>query len=162
MSSRASDQRETEPAVCSIEATMPSHPRYLQFVRAMAGEGATLAGFSDEDRSRIEIAVVEGFTNVIRHVYKNDTERPVELRLTIAAGGASGRLRIEIDDHGTYVDPSLIASRPLAEVRPGGLGVHLMKSTMDTVEYRRNAHGGTTLTLEKRRVGAAATGGDPR
>ena len=25
-----------------------------------------------------------------------------------------------------------------------------MKSTMDVVEYRKNAHGGTTLVLEKR------------
>ena len=38
---------------------------------------------------------------------------------------------------------------PLDEVRPGGLGVHLIKSTMDQVEYRENAHGGTTLTLVK-------------
>ena len=60
-------------------------------------------------------------------------------------------LHLELDDRGTFVDPSRIASRPLDQVRPGGLGVHLMKSTMDVVEYRKNAYGGTTLVLEKRR-----------
>jgi anti-sigma regulatory factor (Ser/Thr protein kinase) len=138
-------------SVCTLVATMPSHPRYLQFVRAMAGEGASIAGFSDDDRGRVEIAVVEGFTNVIRHVYKNAHDKPVELRLTVETGELSV-FRMEIDDRGTFVDPAKIASRPLNEVRPGGLGVHLMKTTMDVVEYRRNAHGGTTLTLEKRRT----------
>jgi anti-sigma regulatory factor (Ser/Thr protein kinase) len=141
----------SDGSLCTVAATMPSHPRYLQFVRALAGEGATIAGFSDDDRGRVEIAVVEGFTNVIRHVYKNAHDKPVELRLTVQSGSPSV-FRMEIDDRGTFVDPSKIASRPLNEVRPGGLGVHLMKTTMDVVEYRRNAYGGTTLTLEKRRT----------
>ena len=53
-------------------------------------------------------------------------------------------------DYGRYIDPSRIASRPLDEIRPGGLGVHLIRSTMDVVEYNENRHGGTTLTLVKR------------
>jgi anti-sigma regulatory factor (Ser/Thr protein kinase) len=134
---------------------MPSDPKYLQFVRLVAGEGAALAGFSDDDRSRIELAVVEGFTNIIRHVYGGKTDQPVEVRLRVP----EGVLHIEFDDRGTWVDPSKIASRPLDQVRPGGLGVHLMRTTMDVVEYRKNQHGGTTLVLEKRRTPAA---GDAR
>ena len=60
-----------------------------------------------------------------------------------------GVFHMEISDYGEFVEPSKIKSRPLEDVRPGGLGVHLMKSTMDTVEYRRNEHGGTTLLLIK-------------
>ena len=56
----------------------------------------------------------------------------------------------EIEDHATWVDPSRIASRPLDQIRPGGLGVHLIQSTMDDVAYTRNEHGGTTLRLVKR------------
>jgi len=131
----------------ALEARFASHSRYLQLVRLVAGEGATLAGFGEEDRDRIELAVVEGFTNVIRHAYGGRTDQPIELRLTVP----SGVLHLELDDRGTFVDPSRIVSRPLDQVRPGGLGVHLMKSTMDVVEYRKNSHGGTTLVLEKRR-----------
>ena len=43
----------------------------------------------------------------------------------------------------------------LDTTRPGGLGVHLMRSTMDLVDYQKNPHGGTTLVLEKRRQIAA-------
>jgi anti-sigma regulatory factor (Ser/Thr protein kinase) len=133
----------------AFTARMSSDPRLLQFVRILAGEGATAAGFSDDERSRIELAVVEGFTNVIRHAYHGRHDQPIDLRLT--AGGA--RFHLEIEDHGTFVDPATIASRPLDQVRPGGLGVHLMKTTMDVVAYRRNEHGGTTLTLAKQREG---------
>ena len=143
------------PPDFTLEARMPSHPRYLQLVRLVAGEGAELAGFGEEDRDRIELAVVEGFTNVIRHGYGGRTDQPIELRVRVP----TGVLHLEFDDRGTFVDPAKIASRPLDQVRPGGLGVQLMKSTMDVVEYRKNVHGGTTLVLEKRR---RPTEGEPR
>ncbi|HVG93677.1 MAG TPA: ATP-binding protein [Planctomycetota bacterium] len=135
----------------SVDVSMVSDPRYLRFVRMLAGEGAALAGFDEEHRDRIELAVVEGFTNVIRHAYGGARDRPVAIRLRAPAG----TFRLEMDDHGTFVDPARIASRPLDQVRPGGLGVHLMKTTMDVVEYRRNAWGGTTLVLEKRLASAS-------
>ena len=135
----------------NLHLVLSSHPRFLQLVRLLAGEGAMLAGFSSDERDRIEVAVVEGFTNVIRHVYSNRDGERIELRMSLPADG----LRIELEDWGTYVDPARIKSRPLDEVRPGGLGIHLMKSTMDLVEYRKNSHGGTTLVLEKRREPAS-------
>lgn len=141
----------TPPPDVKLEAQVPSHPRFLSFVRALAGEGAALAGFADEDRDRIELAVVEGFSNIIRHGYGGRTDQRIEIRLSVPPG----TFRIELDDWATFVDPSRIASRPLDDVRPGGLGVHLMRSTMDVVDYLKNRHGGTTLVMEKRRAPAA-------
>ena len=43
-------------------------------------------------------------------------------------------------------------------LRPGGLGVHLIRSTMDVVEYKQNPHGGTTLTLVKHASSEASSG----
>jgi anti-sigma regulatory factor (Ser/Thr protein kinase) len=134
-----------------VTVRVPSHPRYLQLVRLLAGEGASAAGFPEEERDRIELSVVEGFTNVIRHAYKGRTDQCIEVRVT----APPGLLRVELEDWATWVDPKGIASRPLDQVRPGGLGVHLMRSTMDRVDYRKNEHGGTTLVLEKRVVPAA-------
>jgi anti-sigma regulatory factor (Ser/Thr protein kinase) len=137
----------------SIVLSLGSHPRFLTLVRVVAGEGAALAGFAPDERDRIEVAVVEGFTNVIRHGYGGRTDQRIDVRMSFPPGS----LRIEIEDWGRFVDPSKMVSRPLDEVRPGGLGIHLMKVAMDRVEYRENPHGGTTLVLEKRRV--AAPGG---
>lgn len=95
--------------------------------------------------------MVEGFSNIIRHGYGGRTDQRIELRLSVPPG----TFRIEMDDYATFVDPSRIASRPLDDIRPGGLGVHLMRSTMDVVDYQKNRHGGTTLVMEKRRAPAA-------
>lgn len=134
----------------AVEVTLPSHPKFLPLVRALVEQSAQVAGFSADDRQRIALGVTEGITNVMRHGYGGSTDRRIDLVLHAPAG----TFRIDIHDYGRFVDPEAIRSRPLEAVRPGGLGVHLMKSTMDTVEYQQNDHGGTTLTLIKRLIDA--------
>jgi anti-sigma regulatory factor (Ser/Thr protein kinase) len=112
-------------------------------LRAVVEQGAALAGFDEAAAQGILLAVTEAVTNVIRHAYGGATDRPIDLEVHAEAG----RLRMDLEDYGEFVDPSHIASRPLGDVRPGGLGVHLIKSTMDRVDYRENEHGGTTLTM---------------
>lgn len=118
---------------------------YLPLVRAVVQEGAGLAGFDEDLSHRILLAVTEAMTNVIRHVYGGETGERIDMEMR----ADRDRLELAITDYGSFVDPEKIASRPLGDVRPGGLGVHLIQATMDEVEYRRNAHGGTTLTLVK-------------
>lgn len=124
---------------------MPSHPQYLPMIRALVREGSSLAGFDDELTATLLLAVTEAVTNVMRHAYGNEVGKPIDFELN----AQPETFRLDIIDYGTFVDPKQIASRPLDEVRPGGLGVHLIKSTMDRVEYRKNPHGGTTLTMVK-------------
>ena len=128
-----------------VEVALPSHPKFLPLVRALAEQGAEVAGFSADDRQRIALGVTEGITNVMRHGYGGSTDRRIDLVLHAPAG----MFRIDIHDYGRFVDPDGIQSRPLEAVRPGGLGVHLMNATMDSVKYQQNDHGGTTLTLIK-------------
>ena len=47
-------------------------------------------------------------------------------------------LEVIIEDSGIAVDPKKLQGRPLEEIRPGGLGLHFMKQSMDVVEFRRN------------------------
>lgn len=129
----------------SLRVTIPSDPKYLPLVRALVDEGAALTGFASEDRHAISLAVTEAMTNVIRHAYGGASSERIDLVLDTR----DARFRLDIIDYAEYVDPKRIASRPLDEVRPGGLGVHLIKSTMDEVHYDKNEHGGTTLRLVK-------------
>ena len=128
-----------------VSCTLSSHPKYLPLVRAIVQEGAQLSGFNSEGTQEILLAVTEAVANVIRHAYDNQTDKRIDFELSVDAPV----FRLDIIDWAKFVDPALIASRPLDEVRPGGLGVHLIKTTMDDVEYKRNGHGGTTLTLIK-------------
>ena len=137
-----------------VQVTLPSHPKFLPLIRALVERGAEVAGFALTEQQHIALGVTEGVTNVMRHGYGGSTEGRIDLRLA----APSGEFRIEIEDDAPYIEPETIRSRDLADVRPGGLGVHVMQATMDTVDYRRNERGGTTLTRVKR---VASSGSPP-
>ena len=42
-----------------------------------------------------------------------------------------------LQDSGEAADPKKLRGRPLDEVRPGGLGLHFMRQSMDEVEFSR-------------------------
>jgi len=59
-------------------------------------------------------------------------------------------VRFQLRDYGRSCDPSTIRSRDLADIRPGGLGVHIIQQAFDRVDYSPQPRG-TRLTLEKKR-----------
>ncbi len=129
-----------------IRVTIPSEVRFLGPIRIMIDEACGISGLTEEDRAEVQIAVQEGCANVIRHCYKSEAGKRIDLRVSFFKEA----LEIRVDDYGTFVDPAQIRGRELEDVRPGGLGVHLMRKSMDEVRYAKNAWGGTTLTLVKR------------
>ncbi|MDJ0520746.1 MAG: ATP-binding protein [Planctomycetota bacterium] len=139
-------------ALDRVRCSVPSHPKYLPLVRSVVQEGANLSGFDADLTQRILLAVTEAVTNVIRHAYDGRDDQRIDL--DVIAG--EHELQLDLVDYGQFVDPKHIESRPLDEVRPGGIGVHLIKSTMDRVEYVKNEHGGTTLTMVKHGAAEAA------
>ncbi|MFV1958174.1 MAG: ATP-binding protein [Planctomycetota bacterium] len=134
-----------------VRVALPSDPRYLPMVRGLVERGAEIAGFAEEECQRIVLGVTEAVTNVMRHGYGGAKDQRIDLTLRVPIG----LFYLEIRDQGKYVNLDAIRSRPLDEVRPGGLGVHLIRSTMDSVTYRKNDAGGTTLTLMRRLAGSA-------
>ena len=66
---------------------------------------------------------------------------------------AEGTLSLTFADRGVPYDPLSAPppdlSRPLAERAPGGLGLFIVRKTMDAVDYRRDGDR-NVLTLTKR------------
>jgi anti-sigma regulatory factor (Ser/Thr protein kinase) len=129
-----------------IRIAIPSDVRYLGAVRSLIRQVAELAGLDRDGTAAVELAVTEGCANVIRHCYGDCDNERIDIDFAFDADV----FEVRIDDYGKFVDPSQIRSRPLDDVRPGGLGVHLMRTTMDEVTYKKNRWGGTSLTLRKR------------
>jgi anti-sigma regulatory factor (Ser/Thr protein kinase) len=132
-----------------IRLSFRSDIRYLEPVRTVVRESLGLVGLEGETAADVVLAVQEGCTNVIRHCYHGCPDEQIDLVLSFS----DEALEIRIDDYGDFVGPDRIQGRDLDDVRPGGLGVHLMRKVMDSVEYTANAWGGTTLTMVKRRPG---------
>jgi anti-sigma regulatory factor (Ser/Thr protein kinase) len=136
------------------EPSMPIQLRiysaaHLPVVRAAVDKVCRQAGFDDETSGAVVLSVDEALTNVIRHAYKGASGRPIDLEIELLAGDARHGVAIRLRDYGQWVDPSTIKSRDLEDVRPGGLGVHIMKECMDSVSFEPADGGGTLLTMVK-------------
>ncbi len=107
-----------------------------------AGEKIALAiGFSAEQAAMIMLTIDEALANVIQHGYDGQKGRPIDVFMErICLEGRVG-IRVLIRDRAKQVDPASIKGRDLDDVRPGGLGVHLIKSLMDEVVHRPTAQG---------------------
>jgi len=124
----------------------PSDPRLLGVVRSVVSHVSGQFGFSAEDVGRIVLAVDEACANVIKHVYDGDPTLPVVISLH---SNKPDRLEIRLRDFGKKPDLEKIRPRSLADVRPGGLGVHFIRSIMDIVEYDLSPPEGTELRMVK-------------
>lgn len=125
-----------------------SQPRYLAATRAMIGNLAQRLGFSEVQCGQISLAVDEALCNVINHGYARRPDGRIWLSVWEEDGDPSA-LRIVIEDRARQVDPSTIKSRDLDDVRPGGLGVFIMREIMDDVQYEKRSGGGMRLTMTK-------------
>jgi len=124
-----------------------SVPSHLPVVRAAVEKMCLLVGFDAESAGGITLSVDEALTNIIRHAYDGAGDKPIEIEL-LPRRSPRG-LQISLRDYGRPVDPSRIKSRDLSDIKPGGLGVHIMQQCVDRVQYTRPPGGGTLLTLVK-------------
>jgi len=127
-----------------IEIQIPANPRYLKLIRKFVSNICEMVNFSNKQCNRITLAIDEACTNIIRHAYGGATDQPIILKTIIL----EDRIRFVLRDFGKKANLDSIQSRQLDEVRPGGLGVHLIKSVMDTFELK-HVQTGNELILEK-------------
>jgi len=136
-----------------------SNPLLNCGAREMVASMSRRMGFAEDAACQIALAVDEALCNIERHGYDRQTDRPIWLSLHaiggLAQNGTSSSptegLKIVIEDEAQQIDPSLIKSRPLDEIRPGGLGVHIIREVMDEVIYEQRPNSGMRLTMIKMR-----------
>jgi len=97
----------------------------------------------------LQLAVDEACTNVVRHAYDGESGR---LELEIQATGEG--VRVTVWDWGQPFDPENIpepdVTAPLEQRPLGGLGLFLMRQTMDEVQFDFDPEKGNRLTMLKR------------
>lgn len=124
-----------------LRLQLESNPDALCLVRATLQRATEAMHFSESDCRAIVRSVDEALANVIRHAYQGRGGLPIEVTcrrlLTDAGAGTPCGLEIILMDSGTAADPKKLRGRPLEEVRPGGLGLHFIKQSMDVVEFSR-------------------------
>jgi sigma-B regulation protein RsbU (phosphoserine phosphatase) len=99
--------------------------------------------------SELRIVCDEILGNLIAYAYPHGGEHDIDLRLQMTGS----RLVVTVSDDGVPFNPLAVAapdtSRPLAEREVGGLGIHLVRSLVDDMRYRReDARNETTLVID--------------
>ena len=131
-----------------IAISLPSNPMYLGLLRNMVGEAADLYGFSEDEKQGLMLAVNEGCANIIRHCYQMDSKKKIDVTIRILPD----RMEVVLRDYGEFQNAEQFPVKPCADLEPGGLGLTIMKSVMDRVEYRPAGQEGTLLTMVKYRA----------
>lgn len=134
-----------------IELRLTSDPMYLCGARELVGCIARRIGFSDMDCSKISLAVDEALSNIIRHGYDRAFDKPIWLGLTPLkpTSESIGGIVITIEDEAKQVDPCNMKGRDLEDIKPGGLGVHIIHEVMDDVQYEKRGTCGMRLVMTK-------------
>jgi len=121
----------------------------LEDVFDLVGRFFTTAEVDDAARYPVELAAEEIFTNLLRYNAKGGDAIEIRLRLD------GDELSLSITDFNAPPfdirrdAPEPGVDQPLEERKPGGLGIFLVKTMMDRVEYRHE-NGNSTITLHKR------------
>lgn len=97
---------------------------------------------------RLTLVLEELLTNVIAYGYDDEAEHKITIDLDLS----DGVLTAVFDDDGRPFDPheaqKPVMEGPLENRSVGGLGIHLILTIMDTVEYERvDGHNRTTMTM---------------
>ncbi|MCX6135797.1 MAG: ATP-binding protein [Ignavibacteriales bacterium] len=119
-----------------LTKTIESRTDNLLEVREFVLNAARHFGFGEEEASKIVLAVDEACTNVIKHAYQYAPDRSIE----IVIRHEKDRLQITVIDDGKAFNPSAATlpdlKQHLSHYRRGGLGIYLMRTLMDKVEYK--------------------------
>lgn len=137
---------------CGWALCVAAEANRLQDLRVVTREAAEALGFAAPAVDELVLAVSEACMNVIQHGY-GGAPGTLELQILPLPAGIEIRLR----DFAPPVSLAAWHPRDLRDVRPGGLGVHFIRSIMDGIDYLPAPDGaGNLLSMRKYR---AAQGG---
>jgi serine/threonine-protein kinase RsbW len=135
-----------------LDLTLASDPRLLCVVRAAIERLTEVNGFSPPECRSITRAVDEAVANVIRHAYGSSLDKRIDVSCKRISGMVNGihreGLEIELLDQGLPFDQKKLTARSLDEVKPGGLGLHFIRDSMDVMVHSRE-NGVNRLRLVK-------------
>lgn len=121
-----------------------SHTGNLALMRNYVRKFLENFPFSERQRTLMVLGVDEACTNIIRYAYHLRDDQLISLSLE----GRSDCVCLRLRDYGKQAPAGAMKSRPADLIKPGGLGVHLIRNAFDQVDYVLRSRG-TELVLTK-------------
>jgi sigma-B regulation protein RsbU (phosphoserine phosphatase) len=129
-------------AAIDIRSDLRELGRTRQFVRTFCRDlpGAPL----DEDTvGKLELAVTEACSNVMKHAYRGRTDQWIHLEAEVFPG----QVTFTLHHLGDPFDPASIPSPALDGSQDSGFGIYLITQSVDSVRYYRDERGRNCIAL---------------
>ena len=105
--------------------------------------------FPERKLRDVQLAVEEHLTNVLHYAYADAAEHRILVHLEFNAP----ELRLEVVDDGRPFNPLLHPTPdltlPIDQKPIGGLGIHMIRKSLDQVEYRREADKNVLILVKR-------------
>jgi anti-sigma regulatory factor (Ser/Thr protein kinase) len=138
-----------EQVIISTESkiVVPASLHYLEAVLAFVDKVADASGLDQAETQELVLAVEEACSNVIRHALEENPEETFEVRCRPTEAG----LTVAICDKGLPFDPNHLPEYSPSEEEPvsTGMGMYLIKQSVDEVRFRNLGRDGKQLLLTK-------------
>jgi anti-sigma regulatory factor (Ser/Thr protein kinase) len=132
------------------EMAIAARVENLAAIRAFVGDACRRAGAGRDAASAVALAVDEACSNIIEHAYAGSPGGTI----AITCEADAEALRVTLVDRGRAFAPETLPAADTTsgwrQRRVGGLGWHLMRSSVDEVDYGPDPAGGNRLILLKR------------
>jgi serine/threonine-protein kinase RsbW len=133
----------------TITLTLPSRLELLGVLDRVAVALCERMRFDDDTCSQVALSVIEAGTNAIQHGHKKDASKPFDVRFEVFPDS----LEITVHDTGAGFNPESLngdVTSPEHLLDARGRGIYLMRSCMDSVDFRFGDFG-TEIHLVKHR-----------
>jgi len=125
-------------------------PVNLKMVRAKVSQIVQQLNFDDCAEQQLVLCIDEAVTNIYRHAYDNDDSGEIDLSFKLQ----NNTLVFYLRDYASLVYDNSIKPRDLTQTRPGGLGINIIDSVMDSWEFATPKDGyGNLLIMKKELIG---------
>lgn len=120
----------------TFSMNVPSSTENLALIRDFVSGIGAQVGFDENEAARLALAVDEACANVMEHAYQLEETHEVTVRVVVDAD----EIKFEIIDTGRGFDPGQTDEMRVEELikqrKSGGLGLRLIRTIMDDVQYR--------------------------
>lgn len=121
-----------------------SHSGNLALMRKYVRDFLQTYPFSEKEQTLIVLGVDEACTNIIRYAYELRDDQLI----TLTMEGLRKSVRLRLRDYGVQAPSEALKGRSDGVIKPGGLGLHLIRNAFDKVDYILKPRG-TELILTK-------------
>jgi serine/threonine-protein kinase RsbW len=135
--------------IMNVDIVVPNQTRYLGLIGNIAEQIAKQLDTADGDRDtlayHLDLALTEAMANAIQYGSSTDAKQSVRVCVSID----DKTLCLKVFDHGQGFDLQAVPTPDFADLDERGRGIFLMRSLMDSVEYRKTDNG-NVLEMRKK------------